>query len=198
MPTLYNLPETSPQVEKQFFSRRALLPSQTNSLWYIQSGAVRTMTYLEDGTTVTLGIWGPGDIVGDALSTIEPHIIECLSAVEASPFPLERCHQMIEALSAHIEQTEELMVIRSHKTVDSMLIKLLEWLAKKFGKANEKGQLIDLRLTNQDIADILVSTRVTVSRALSQFEEQGIISRLPLHRIVLAEQLQPKVWSKAS
>ena len=55
--------------------------------------------------------------------------------------------------------------------------------------------MIDLRLTNQDIAEILVSTRVTVSRALTHFEEQGLIQRLPLHRIVLR---QKEIWRYAS
>lgn len=195
MSPLYQLAESPIAVNKQFFSRRALLPSQQKSLWHIHSGVVRTMTYLDDGTVVTLGVWGAGDIIGNALSTIEPYIVECLSLVEATPFPFERFHQMIEALASHVEQGEELMVIRSYKTVDLMLAKLLEWLAKKFGKEVENGQLIDLRLTNQDIAEILVSTRVTVSRALTHFEEQGLIQRLPLHRIVLR---QKEIWRYAS
>ncbi|NJL63457.1 MAG: Crp/Fnr family transcriptional regulator [Methylacidiphilales bacterium] len=188
MSAIYKFPETTALPAKQLFSRRGFLPSGQNNLWYIQSGVVRTMTYLEDGTAVTLGIWSDGDIVGDALSTIEPYIIECLTSVEVTPFRLGENHRLMKTLTSHIEQTEELMVIRSQKTIDSMLIKLLAWLAKKFGKTVEKGQLIDLRITNQDIADMLGPTRVTISRALSQLEEQGVIQRLPLHRIVLCEE----------
>ncbi|PAX60153.1 Crp/Fnr family transcriptional regulator [Brunnivagina elsteri] len=188
MSAIYKFPETTAPPTKQLFSRRGFLPCGQNNLWYIQSGVVRTMTYLEDGTAVTLGIWSDGDIVGDALSTIEPYIVECLTSVEVTQFKLRENHQLMKTLTSHIEQTEELMVIRSQKTIDSMLIKLLAWLAKKFGKAVDNGQLIDLRITNQDIADMLGPTRVTISRALSQFEEQGVIKRLPLHRIVLCEE----------
>lgn len=188
MTPLYQVSDSPATVSKKYFSRRELMPSQNNSVWQIQSGSVRTMTYLDDGTIVTLGIWGAGDIVGGALSTIEPHIIECLSAVEAVAVPLDRQNKMVEALAAHVEQAEELMVIRSYRTVDSMLLKLLGWLAKRFGRTVDNGQLIDLRLTNQDVAEILCSTRVTVSRVLTQFEEQGMIQRLPLHRIVLCNQ----------
>jgi CRP-like cAMP-binding protein len=35
---------------------------------------------------------------------------------------------------------------------------------------------------------MLNSTRVTITRILTQLEEQGLISRLPLHRIVLKEE----------
>ncbi len=69
-----------------------------------------------------------------------------------------------------------------------MVVKLLTWLAKKFGREVASGNLIDLRLTHQDIADMLNSTRVTITRILTQLEEQGLIHRLPLHRIVLKEE----------
>ncbi len=91
-------------------------------------------------------------------------------------------------MSAYARQSEELLIIRSYKRTEVMLIKLLEWLAKRFGKNIDKGQLIDLRLTHQDISEILGSTRVTVTRTLIQFEQQGVIERLPLHRIVLREE----------
>jgi CRP-like cAMP-binding protein len=170
------------------FSLRSQLPLKQNSLWKIESGAVRTLTWLEDGTMVTLGLWGPGEIVGKPLSRVEPYQIECLTKVEASPLLLDESHRVSDLLLAHVQQAEELMVIRSYRRVDVMLTKLLTWLARKFGRAVEAGNLIDLRLTHQDIAETLGTTRVTVTRVLGQLEEQGWIERLPLHRIVLKEE----------
>jgi CRP-like cAMP-binding protein len=80
------------------------------------------------------------------------------------------------------------MVIRSYKKVDTMLIKLLAWLSKKFGSEVEKGRLIDMRLTHEDLAEMLGSTRVTITRVLGHFEQEGMIDRLSLHRIVLREE----------
>jgi hypothetical protein len=51
----------------------------------------------------------------------------------------------------------------------------------------EKGHLIDLRLTHQEIAEILGITRVTVTRLLREFEQQGAIARLPHKFIVLRD-----------
>lgn len=169
------------------FSPRALLPLAQNSLWRIETGVVRTITWLEDGTTITLGVWGLGDIVGKALSNIDPYQVECLTKVEATNFPLIDWQQREQSLFASVRQAEELLVIRSYRRTDEMLLRLLNWLAKKFGRESEQGQLIDLRLTHQDLAELLGSTRVTVTRMLSQFEQQGLIARLPLHRIVLKE-----------
>ncbi len=173
------------------FKSRSSLPLKQNSLWKIEAGVVRTVTWHEDGTLVILGVWGAGDVVGRPLSKIEPYQIECLTKVEATILPVGELYPLTEVLLAHIEQAEELSVIRSYKTVETMLMKLLSWLAKKFGREVETGQLIDLRLTHQDIADMLNSTRVTVTRVLINLEEQGLIDRLPVHRIVLKEE---EVW----
>lgn len=181
-------PHPSGQSSKQSFKPRSFLPLKQNSLWKIETGVVRIVTWHEDGTLVILGVWGPGDIVGKPFSKVEPYQIESLTKVEATILPLEGWFPLTDVMLAHIQQAEELMVIRSYKTVEIMLIKLLGWLAKRFGRSVQTGHLIDLRLTHQDIADMLNSTRVTITRILTQLEEQGLISRLPLHRIVLKEE----------
>lgn len=187
--SLYSgLQKQNSKITKNIFTRRSFLPEQKNSLWKIETGFVRTFTYLEDGTTVALGLWGPGDIVGRALSRLEPYQMECLTKVEATILPLDTWDQRTETLLAHIQQAEELMVIRSYKKVDTMLIKLLAWLSQKFGSEVEKGRLIDMRLTHEDLAEMLGSTRVTITRILGQFEQEGLIDRLSLHRIVLKEE----------
>ncbi|BAZ32651.1 Crp/Fnr family transcriptional regulator [Cylindrospermum sp. NIES-4074] len=176
---------------RQSFTRRSFLPEQKNALWKIERGFVRTFTYLEDGTTVALGLWGPGDIVGRPLSKITPYQMECLTKIEATILPLDDYSEITETLLAHIQQAQELMVIRSHKKVDTMLIKLLAWLSQKFGSEVEKGRLIDMRLTHEDLAEMIGSTRVTITRILGQFEQEGLIDRLSLHRIVIKEE---EIW----
>ncbi|MFB2771196.1 Crp/Fnr family transcriptional regulator [Pelatocladus sp. BLCC-F211] len=181
----------SHKIITRYLKQRSFIPLPPNILWKIEKGVVRNLTWHEDGTLVTLGIWGPGDVIGRSLSKIEPYEIECLTKVEVSIFPVNQSYELTEILLAQIEQAEALMMIRSYKTVEIMLIKLLSWLAKKFGRAVETGQLIDLRLTHQDIAEMLNSTRVTITRVLTNLEERGLISRLPLHRIVLKEE---QIW----
>jgi CRP-like cAMP-binding protein len=172
----------------KYFTRLSLLPENKDSLWEIERGFVRTFTYLEDGTTVGLGVWGPGDFVGKALSKLEPYQIECLTQVEAVIVPIDGWYQLKDILLAHMQQAEELMVIRSYKKVEMMLVKLLMWLSKKFGSEVNEGRLIDMRLTHEDLANLLSTTRVTVTRVLGDLEQQGLINRLPLHRIVLREE----------
>lgn len=171
----------------QTFPLRSQLPIKKHALWKIEAGIVRTVTWLEDGTTVTTGLWGPGDVVGKPLSSVDPYQVECLTRVEASLLAIENGYIRSEWVISHLEQIEALIVIRSYRQVEPMLVKLLGWLAKRFGREVEAGNLIDLRLTHQIIAELLGTTRVTVTRILGQFEEQGLIERLSLHRILLKE-----------
>jgi CRP-like cAMP-binding protein len=189
MVSLYSSISNPPrQNSQQVFTRRSFLPAQPNRLWKIEAGFVRTFTYLEDGTTVALGLWGRGDIIGKTLSKVEPYQMACLTKVAATVLPLEEWCQPTETLLAHIQQAEELMIIRSYKKVDTMLIKLLAWLSKKFGHEIQQGRLIDMRLTHEDLAEMIGSTRVTITRILGQFEQEGLIDRLSLNRIVLREE----------
>ena len=181
---------TFDETSRHIFSRRSHLPNRSNALWRIETGVVRTVTWLEDGTIITLGLWGPGDTIGKPISKCDPFQIECLTKVEAILLSGDRWLNR-DILLTHIQQAEDFMVMRGYKRVDFMLYRLLTWLAKRFGSEVERGHLIDMILTHQDIAEILGTSRVTVTRTLGNFQQQGLINRLPLHRIIL----QPsEVW----
>lgn len=161
------------------FKRRSTLPLQQVALWRIESGVVRTLSWLEDGSTVTLSLCGAGDVVGQLLCEIEPYQIECLTEVEVTPLSPSEWHPDPALLLARVKQAEEFMLIRSYRRVEEMLLKLLTWLSRKFGREVQHGHLIELRLTHQDLAEMLGTTRVTITRILKQFEQQGIVQRLP-------------------
>lgn len=171
------------------FSYRDLIPLQTDALWHITWGKVRTLTWNEEGTPTTLGYWGPGDVVGQPLSRIQPYQVECLTSVEVELIPSHLCHQALEAIFLHSQQTEELLNIVRNERVHCRLRQLLVWLSGKFGRRVEAGLLIDLRLTHQAIAEAIGTTRVTVTRLLNEFEQEGAIGRPKRHFIVLRDRL---------
>lgn len=173
--------------DRRQFGRRTSLPLKSDCLWRIEQGIVRGITWLEDGTVFALGIWGPGDLVGRSLSTLDPYQIECLTSVEVTPLAGTDWQHYPTSLLSQWQQLEELAVIRSHKRVEDALLRLLLWLARRFGREVERGHLLELRLTHQDLAELIGSTRVTITRALSQLEEQGLINRLPRWTIRVSE-----------
>ncbi|WNN91020.1 Crp/Fnr family transcriptional regulator [Gloeocapsopsis dulcis] len=139
-----------------------------------------------------MGLWGPGDVVGKRLSLADPLYIECLTPVEATLLSADNRQEVVEAMLLHIQRLGELMEILHRRQAETALLHLLAWLAKRFGQEVEQGQLIDLRLTHQDIAELVGLTRVTVTRLLSNFEKQGIIQRQGRQFIVLQD--QPPFW----
>ncbi len=172
------------QLPQRLFNRREIIPQRNDVLWRIQRGTIRTLTWSEDGTFITLGYWGPGDLVGYPLSTVKPYQIECLTSVEVSIIPPHLWHQDLNALLSHIQQAEELLSIVHRKPISLRLWQFLVWLSEKFGREVEQGKLIDLNVTHQEIAEVLNTTRVTVTRLLQQFEEEGKMLRYK-RRIVL-------------
>ncbi|MCL6434486.1 MAG: Crp/Fnr family transcriptional regulator [Leptolyngbyaceae cyanobacterium HOT.MB2.61] len=164
----------APKLEVCTFKRREHLPLRENSLWQIEAGAVRTYTLTEDGTVIVLGFWGLEDVIGHPLALIQPYEVECLTDVRVRAIQPKKCDRLNQVLSSHLYQTQTLLRLRSGQ-IHQRLQQLLDWLADQFGHEADQGQLIHLRLTHQDIADTLGTTRVTVTRLLSQFEQQGRI-----------------------
>jgi CRP-like cAMP-binding protein len=178
---------SSANLVNRTFSRRDLIPLEPDALWKITWGAVRTLTWNDEGTAIALGYWGPGDVVGQPLSRIQPYQVECLTSVEVSYVPFHQRHQVLDAIFLHAQQAEELLSIVRHERMHCRLQQLLAWLAQKFGRQVSTGRLIDLRLTHQAIAEAVGTTRVTVTRTLNQFEREGVISRPKRHFIVLCD-----------
>jgi CRP-like cAMP-binding protein len=147
------------------FSRRDYLPTHGGHFWLLQSGVVRILTYQEDGTAVALGIWQSGDIVGSPLTRAQPYLIETLTPVEAVSIRQAEWQPPRAALLSYLHQSEALMLIRANRRADLALIKILQWLADRFGQQIDRGCLIDLKLTHQDLADFSGTTRVTVTRS---------------------------------
>lgn len=170
-------PSLGSQLPQRLFTRREVIPARNDILWRIERGAVRTLTWSEDGTFITLGYWGPGDLIGYPLSRVKPYQIECLTSVEVTVVPPHLWHQDVNALLSHIQQAEELLSIVHRKPISLRLWQFLVWLSEKFGRDVEQGKLIDLNVTHQEMAEVLNTTRVTVTRLLQQFEEEQTIIR---------------------
>ena len=169
------------------FYEREFITQQPDSLWLINKGAVKTLTWDETGKISVLGYWGEGDVIGLPLSRVEPYEVKCLSYVEAVCIPWNQCSYLLQAISRYIQQTEELLCILRLERIYQRTYKLLVWLAQKFGRQVAQGTLIDIRLTHQELADIIGSTRVTVTRALNQLEVAGVIIRPKRFSIIVRE-----------
>lgn len=81
-------------------------------------------------------------------------------------------------------KSKELLSILHQHCIYERLLRLLEWLSRHFGKTIPQGTLLNLRLTHQDIAETLGTSRVTVTRLINQLEREGKIQRSHRHLIL--------------
>jgi CRP-like cAMP-binding protein len=172
-------------IYRKSFRHREPILSSPDCLWRIEAGYVRTLTWDAAGTITALGVWGVGDIVGYGLSKIEPYQIECLTPVQVRKVSLPL--DCFDTILSHMQQMEALLSISSTKQVSTRLIRVLEWLAQRFGKISQQGCVIDLPLTHQSLSELIGSTRVTVTRILNDLERAGRIKQLRQHRILLQD-----------
>jgi CRP-like cAMP-binding protein len=170
------IPTILPSLMQHTYGRGEYIPLPPNVLWQIEFGIVRTLTWNDEGKQSTLGLWSKGDIVGEPLSSINPYEAECVTSVTVSVLPSSLWYQAFDAMFAHIHQAEELLHILHCDPIHLRLHLLLNWLAEKFGSDTLHGRLISLNLTHQEIAELINTTRVTITRNLKQLEQNGIIS----------------------
>ena len=158
-----------------FFSAGQELPSE-ECIWLIVSGVVKTYTYGRE-RPVTLGFWGSKDVVGSPLSCIDPYKTKCLSDVKAIAIPQAGWQGLSREMIYCQQQIQQSIYIVRNNRVAARLWLLLTWLASKFGRTTPKGRVIDFKLTHQELADALGTTRITVTKILNQYERKGLIYR---------------------
>lgn len=143
--------------------------------WQIKQGYVHAKSWTEQGDLMPLGIWGPGDLVIPDRLTIQPVELRALSGLmvqECCPNSLE-----VQAFEvSHIQQMSLLFRLSRIRPAEKRLFILLKWLGDRFGQPSCKGlrlPLAAMNLTHRQLGDLSSMTRVTVTKTLSLFRQQG-------------------------
>jgi CRP-like cAMP-binding protein len=155
-----------------------VLPEGLN--WRIQDGYIRTAAWDEEGESITLGLWGPGDWVTNAYSALQPVEVQCLSTVVVEHLdPTD--DEILTFLKHQIRNTEEIFEINRIRSAEQRLLSLLRWIGSRFGQVSSRGtrlSLKDMNLTHRGLADICGLTRVTVTKNLNRFKTIGLLEKV--------------------
>jgi CRP-like cAMP-binding protein len=127
-------------------------------------------------------------VVGYPLSEAQTCAIECVTSVEAWKLGSEQWPLYVTNLLRYGQQLESFAVIGRLERTDLRLQQFLIWMAQKFGRVINLGCLIEVPLTRQAIAEAIGTTRVTVTRLLGQFRQEGILIPQKRH-LVLSSRL---------
>lgn len=173
---------------------------QGEAVYFLRSGTVKVWLPQPEGNEVILNICGPGEVLGE-ISIIEG------CGHTANVMALEDCELLWIGRSEFVRFYEEmpalsrrLAVVMAHRlrcavmrtqqmarlTVPGRLACQLLSFAADHGEVQEDGSIrIRLRLSQQELADLLGVTRASISSALRGFQQQGVLSKATGQRIVI-------------
>ena len=97
--------------------------------------------------------------------------------------------KLLFSFSDRLRQSDEAIESLLSREVSVRLARLLLNLGERFGETNGSGTVLNLRLTHQDLANMIVSTREAVSKVMSEFQRVGLIE-VRNRRICLSPQLE--------
>lgn len=171
-----------------------------NQLFGILAGSLKVTAVGADGKDVVFGLMRSGEVLGEmALLDGEPRSATVV-AVEATnlvtlhrrdfvPF-LEKHPRaaigLAAVLAARVRRLSERTEDRQSMPLPARIAKRLLALAQEHGKRPIAGGPVEIRLPQQDLADLVGTTRESVNKHLRVWEEAGIVT-LGRGRVVLAQ-----------
>lgn len=182
-----------PMVESYERSKTIFFPGDpAERVYFLLKGAVKLSRVYEAGEEITVALLRENSVFG-VLSLITGHRSDrfyhavAFTPVELLSVPIEQVEKalkddpdlsmvMLRGLSSRILQTEMMIETLAHRDMGSRLVSFLLILCRDFGIPSTNGITIDLKLSHQEIAEAIGSTRVTVTRLLGELRQKKMIS----------------------
>jgi CRP/FNR family transcriptional regulator, cyclic AMP receptor protein len=187
----------------QLLPKRATFFDQGDAekvVFLIKTGRVRISRNTADGKEVTVAILGPGDMFGEdalfgdaertALATCMEETLICKAHADDlfgllsgnSALALNVAQMLSDRLGDASATIEDL----AYAKISDRLVHLFDRLANEHGRPTPEGTFLDVRLTHQEIASIIGSTRETVSLEMNALVRAGQIKQEGGYITVLA------------
>lgn len=166
----------------QQYAKGDEIPVSNSEIWQVYRGVVQLSKVLEDGTEVVLG-WVTADgAFGNYLDDSLAYRAVALSNIYVKQYfsrdvignPL-LARQFFAQFSDRLIKSQQLLSIVAVKSVEERLKQLLIVLKQQMGQSVDDGVRLQVRFTHQHLAEILNTTRVTVTRILGNLQERGLI-----------------------
>ncbi len=167
----------------------------------LASGRAKICNFTAEGKQAILSLIEPGELFGElAIFDGQGDREEYAEAIEASTvvlIPAGEIQQLMEEIPQvaigitkiigmrrqRIERRLKYLLFRSNR---ERLVHLLLELAEQYGKPSAAGVELGIKLSHQDLANIIGSTRETVTVVLGELASEGLVE-LGRRRILLKE-----------
>lgn len=161
-----------------------------DSLYVVKKGMVKLISISEKGRETILHILKPGEVLGELLLCEEKRPFTAV-AIENSLIMIISQESFVELLSAvptvalnfirvlskRLAAVERELTEFSHTWSHHRLATVLLQLSEKYGEEVPDGTLINVRLTHEDLANLIGTSRETVTTQLSKFTRMGLLKR---------------------
>ncbi len=166
---------------------------------FVLHGRVRLRDRDWEGREITVSFAAEGEVFGlEALAGLAVRTLAA-AAAENSEILAVRSEALGDLLAGEPELTRQLLrhaaelivhmdervKLLAFLDVSSRLAGTLLWLADRYGVATERGLEIPYWFTHQEMADLIGSTRETVTTILAEFKREGLVHARDHHFIVL-------------
>ena len=158
-------------------------------LYFLLGGVVRlykihgeykeaTVALLKDGGVfgeLSLEEGSRQDVFAEAVTEARVAVVRKSVLTEVIKRRPQFAVKLLFSFSERIRQSDEVIESLLDREVSARLATLLLNLSDRFGETNGSGTVLNVRLTHQDLANMIVSTREAVSKVMSEFQRQGLI-----------------------
>ena len=166
-----------------FYAKGQKIPLVSQGVWQVSQGLVQLGTLCENGEEVWLGWAEPSTLFGNWFSLLTAYQATALSDVHLVWFSLSEINSsprlaqaILPQMVRRMRQTEALLAIAGNRRVEERLQQFLLLMKREIGQPVEAGTRIGVRLTHQNLANAIGTTRVTVTRLLNKLKQQGTIA----------------------
>jgi CRP-like cAMP-binding protein len=155
---------------------------------FLAEGKAMSSYQSRNGKTGTTGFWCAGDILGaaDFGSTTRQQTLRCLGECVIYTLPYSRFNELvrrfpevglavIRALSVRLRWVAQLAVTLETQSAHERICGVLLALVDRFSVPCEQGALIDIKLTNEDLAAIAGVSRQFANGILSDLQRRGLL-----------------------
>lgn len=159
-------------------------------LYIIREGNVRVLSLSDEGMETIVHILKQGEIFGELLLSEERRAMTAVAGTDVRVAILARgslvellssipalSQNFIRVLSRRLVNVERHFVDFGHTWSYHRLAKTLLQLCLDHGTETQKGTVISLRLTHEDLANMIGTTRETVTTQMNRFRRMGLVKR---------------------
>ncbi len=160
-----------------------------NQLYGILSGSLKVMATGSDGKDVMFTLMGRGEVIGEislldsgerSATAVAVEQTELLTLHRRELIPFLESHPqaaigLAGVLAARVRRLSERAEDRQTMPLPGRMAKRLISLSEQYGKHPIVGGPVEVRLSQQDLADLVGTSRESVNKQLRAWEELGIV-----------------------